>query len=65
MTFADGETSTAGATVPDAAEISRAVLQWKGETGLQIHALEFGADYGGLGHVWYGAPGDPAVTVSW
>lgn len=39
-------------TVPDFPNYDRAVLQWQGDTGLGIHALEFGADYQEDGHVW-------------
>ncbi len=30
----------------------RVVLQWQGEGAMQIHAREFGADYGDPGHIW-------------
>lgn len=30
----------------------RIALQWAGKAGFQIHALEFGASYGEVGHVW-------------
>lgn len=39
-------------SVPDFASYDRAVLQWQGDTGLGIHALEFGAGYQQDGHVW-------------
>ncbi|MGR3623218.1 hypothetical protein [Pseudophaeobacter sp.] len=41
--------------VPDMAEVDRVVLQWGGNSGFEIHAREFGAQYGALGHVWHGA----------
>lgn len=41
--------------VPDMAEVDRVVLQWSGNSGFEIHAREFGAQYGELGHVWHGA----------
>lgn len=44
--------------VPDLARYDRAVLQWEGEAGMQLHALQFGADYGEPGHVWWGNPQD-------
>lgn len=46
--------------VPEVAGLDRAVLQWQGEAGLNLHALEYGADYGEAGHVWAEAPGDMA-----
>ena len=45
-------------TVPDMASVDRVVLQWRGNSGFEIHAREFGAQYGEAGHVWHGA--DPA-----
>ncbi|OIQ43910.1 MAG: hypothetical protein BM558_09930 [Roseobacter sp. MedPE-SW] len=44
--------------VPDMAQVDRVVLQWGGNSGFEIHAREFGAQYGENGHVWHGA--DPA-----
>lgn len=38
-------------------EIDRVALQWTGNSGFEIHAREFGADYGQPGHVWSGATG--------
>ena len=42
----------ATADVPSLAEYDRVALQWVGNGGFQIHAREFGADYGSAGHVW-------------
>jgi hypothetical protein len=39
-------------SVPDFDHYDRAVLQWQGDTGLSLHALEFGAGYAEDGHVW-------------
>ena len=48
----DDQTGTVATThIPDLANYSRIALQWQGDTDLQIHALEFGASYGGAGHV--------------
>lgn len=48
----DDQTGTVATThIPDMAEYTRIALQWQGDTDLQIHALEFGANYGGAGHV--------------
>lgn len=55
--------AVAMATVPELAGLDRAVLQWQGVDGLQLHAREFGADYGEPGHVWAGAPGDSTAAV--
>lgn len=51
-------------TVPDLQGYDRAVLQWQGETGLQFHALEFGADYQENGHVWAAATRDVESSLS-
>ena len=45
----------ATAEVPELAGIDRIALQWTGDAGFQVHAREFGANYGGEGHVWSGA----------
>ncbi len=62
--FDDGTGAAATAMVPELATMDRAVLQWQGVDGLQLHALEFGSGYGDAGHVWSGAPRDAAVVVS-
>ncbi|MCG7520466.1 hypothetical protein [Ruegeria sp. Ofav3-42] len=54
----DDQTGTVATThIPDLADYTRIALQWQGDTDLQIHALEFGASYGGTGHV----SSDPAT----
>ncbi len=53
--FDNGEGAVATTEVEDIADFDRIVLQWQGKAGFQIHALEFGASYGGPGHVWSGA----------
>ncbi|SLN21302.1 hypothetical protein ROJ8625_00792 [Roseivivax jejudonensis] len=35
----------------------RIVLQWQNDTGLELHAREWGADYFSDGHVWHDSPG--------
>ncbi|WP_155886704.1 hypothetical protein [Actibacterium atlanticum] len=52
----NGDVLTAPVQVPDASLFERVALQWRGETGLQLHAFEYGAAYGELGHVWAQAP---------
>jgi len=51
------------AAIPDFESYTRIALQWQGQTGLQIHALEFGADIGTDGHVWADAPGTSLRAV--
>lgn len=42
--------------VPEAAAYEHVALQWQAGAGMQLHAFEFGADYGAPGHVWADAP---------
>ncbi|WP_068116093.1 hypothetical protein [Tropicimonas marinistellae] len=63
LTFGDGETLEAVADVPDANTYERVALQWQGQTGLQLHAFEFGADYGDAGHVHAGAAHTPGRAL--
>ena len=50
--FAGGEGAVASTPVPDLSNYDRAALQWQGINAVQLHALEFGADYDSEGHVW-------------
>jgi len=61
--FADGASVQADVDVPLADTMERAALVYEGNTGLQIHALEFGAEYGEDGHVWADAPRDVASAL--
>lgn len=54
-----GKTGVATAEVPTLGDYDRVALQWRGDAGFQIHAREFGADYGSEGHIW---PGHPAAS---
>ncbi len=62
--FVDGTRAKTIAHVPDQREFERAALVWQGNSGLQIHALEFGADYGEAGHVWFAEPRSSEFGVS-
>ncbi len=42
---------------PDAGTMRRVGVQWQGDAGLTLHALEFGARPGEAGHVWNQSPG--------
>ncbi|APX13158.1 hypothetical protein [Tateyamaria omphalii] len=55
MAFSDGDGAVAQAIVSDVAQYERTTLQWRGRAGFELHAREFGADYGQDGHVWSGA----------
>ncbi|MCM2561926.1 hypothetical protein M8756_06950 [Lutimaribacter sp. EGI FJ00015] len=56
--FENGAGAVARANLDDLDAYQRVVLQWRGDAGFQVHALEYGADYGDAGHVWRDAPGD-------
>lgn len=56
VAFANGEGAVANATVSSLEYYDRAVVQWKGNSGMQMHALEYGAGYGEGGHVWSDTP---------
>jgi len=62
--FGNGDGAVAQAKVEDLTDFWRVVLQWKGDTGLQIHALESGSDYSGSGHVWSGQPRSMAAAIT-
>ena len=64
VAFANGDGAVAQTTVEELADYDRAAIQWKGNGGFQIHAREFGADYGSAGHIWDGAPGDLPAAVA-
>lgn len=62
--FENGTGAVARAQVPDFDAYQRVVLQWRGDAGFQIHALEYGATYGDAGHIWHDAPGDPNRVIA-
>jgi len=64
VAFTNGEGAVAQTAVEEMADFDRVALQWKGETGFQLHAREFGADYGSDGHVWSGAARDMSYAVT-
>jgi hypothetical protein len=55
IAFGNGAGTVALAQVPTLANYDRVVVQWTGDTGLQVNAREFGAAYGDAGHVWAGS----------
>lgn len=64
VAFTNGEGAVAQATVEELIDFDRVALQWKGDTGFELHAREFGADYGSEGHVWSGALRDLSFAVT-
>ncbi|GKY86416.1 hypothetical protein [Sinisalibacter aestuarii] len=63
-TFSDGQEAAGDILVPDFAEIERVALVWKGPTGLQLHALENGANYGEAGHIWAETPASAENAIA-
>jgi len=61
--FASGQGATAMTQVPSLPFYDRVAVQWKGDTGLQLHAREFGADYFADGHIWAEAVGDMTAAA--
>lgn len=59
----DGSGAAASIMVPELANFDRAVLQWQGAGGMELHALEFGASYADDGHVWAGAARDATTAA--
>jgi hypothetical protein len=59
----DGNGAAVEMTVDSLFFYDRAIVQWRGDAGIGIHALEFGAAYDDAGHVWSGAPRDATVAA--
>ncbi|MFY9239998.1 MAG: hypothetical protein WAO78_14225 [Roseovarius sp.] len=64
VAFPNGEGAVATADVTSLGAYERAVMQWKDDAGLALHALEFGAEYGSDGHVSADAPRDAAAAAT-
>ncbi|MEM6577419.1 MAG: hypothetical protein AAF678_02925 [Pseudomonadota bacterium] len=63
LSFDNGESAVTSALIDTVELYERYVLQWQGRDGLELHALEAGAFYGGDGHVWSGAAREPSAAV--
>lgn len=63
VSFANGDGAVASTTVTSLEYYDRVVVQWTGEAGIQIHALEYGAQYHQSGHVWSGEARDMTVAA--
>ncbi|MFV2001587.1 MAG: hypothetical protein ACC619_01250 [Paracoccaceae bacterium] len=57
VTFADGNSVIAKTLSLSLAGYDRVAISWQGGPGLHINALEFGAGFGDVGHVWENAAG--------
>jgi hypothetical protein len=53
--FSNGDGAVTQLSVPELREYNRTAIQWKGDAGFEMHAREFGANYGDAGHVWKSA----------
>ncbi|MGK7650899.1 hypothetical protein ACSQ76_00180 [Roseovarius sp. B08] len=62
--FDNSEGAVANAIVDTLDYYDRYVVQWQGRSGMELHAMEYGADYGEQGHVWYDAARDAASAAS-
>ena len=60
--FSDGREQGDMTEVTDLDSMTRVVLQWQAPALLVLHAYEFGATYGGAGHVYAGAPRAPGQS---
>lgn len=61
--FTNGEGAVANADVESLKLYQRAAVQWQGDAGITLHALEFGASYADEGHVWANARRDVAAAA--
>lgn len=59
--FPGGQRVTAGADVPQLAQVSRVAVQWEGPDAFRLDALEFGAAFGSAGDVSPDAPRVPSA----
>lgn len=53
--FSNGDGAVTQLSVPELGQYDRTVIQWRGDAGFEMHAREFGANYGEDGHVWKNA----------
>lgn len=58
-----GVQATADLAVPALADYDRVAVQWQGDDAFQLHAFEFGADYGDAGHVSAATPRTSGYAV--
>lgn len=64
LAFSNGDGAVAQTQVDDLENYDRVAVQWRGQAGFQLHAREFGADYGKPGHVWSGIASDVKALKS-
>jgi hypothetical protein len=59
----DNSTAVAEISVPSLRGYDRFAVQWQGNDQFQLHAFEFGADYGDAGHVSAATPRSPSFAL--
>jgi hypothetical protein len=64
VTFADGVEDSVLVALPDLRDYDRIGLNWQGDMGLELHAMEFGAAFGEQGHVWHEAPASTQAAIA-
>ncbi|ABD53205.1 hypothetical protein [Jannaschia sp. CCS1] len=64
VTFADGVEEAVLVSLPDLQDYDRIGLNWQGDMGLELHAMEFGAAFGDAGHIWQDTPAGPEVAIA-
>ena len=62
--FSNGDGAVTQLEVPELRQYNRTAIQWKGDAGFEMHAREFGANYGEDGHVWKDAARTSAAVGS-
>ena len=63
VAFTNGDGAVAQTNVDSLTFYDRVAVQWKGQSSIELHAREFGADYGSDGHVWRGGPRDVSAVA--
>lgn len=61
--FTNGDGAMVTEQVPSLKFYERVALQWRDSDGFELHAREFGADYGQDGHVWSDNPRDESFVA--
>ncbi|MBA84079.1 MAG: hypothetical protein CML60_00690 [Rhodobacteraceae bacterium] len=59
----DGKIANVTVKVPSLEFYDRALVQWQGDAGIHLHAMEFGAAFGEEGHVWDQQTGSLEKTI--
>lgn len=63
VAFTNGDGAVVQTNVDSLPFYDRVAVQWKGSAGVELHAREFGSDYGTSGHVWRGVPRDISAVA--